>query len=128
MLLPERKCIFDFYSDNLKQYIWAHIPIYENLNTFSSYHLYLLRINGINEQQRDQMIDEIGKSGVGVNVHYTPMPMLTLFKNRGYKMEDYPKTFELYQNEITLPVYNGLTEEQLRKVVQVIVKAYNSLY
>ena len=127
ILLPERIRIFDFYSNSLKQYNWAHIPTYERGKSISSYHLYLLRINGINEQQRAQMIDMINKAGVGVNVHYTPMPMLTLFKNRGYKIEDYPKTFELYQNEITLPVYNGLTEEQLKKVVQVVVKAYNSL-
>jgi dTDP-4-amino-4,6-dideoxygalactose transaminase len=55
------------------------------------------------------------------------MPLLTLFKNRGYRMMDYPKTFELYENEITLPVYNGLTEEQLKRVVAVVVKAYNTL-
>jgi len=127
ILLPERKKIFDFYTSNFKQYDWAIIPTYEIGATVSSYHLYLLRIKGITEEQRDRMIDIISKDGVGVNVHYTPMPMLTLFKNRGYKMQDYPKTFELYQNEITLPVYNGLTEEQLKRVVKVVVKAYDSL-
>jgi dTDP-4-amino-4,6-dideoxygalactose transaminase len=126
-LLPDRRRIFDYYTDHLKQYSWAKIPTYEIGNSISSYHLYLLRINGITEQQRDQMIDVISKAEVGVNVHYTPMPMLTLFKNRGYKIEDYPKTFELYQNELTLPVYNGLTEEQLKRVVKVVVKAYQSL-
>jgi dTDP-4-amino-4,6-dideoxygalactose transaminase len=127
ILLPERRKIFEFYSEALKQYNWAIIPTYDSGNNFSSYHLYLLRIKGINEQQRDQMIDVISKAGVGVSVHYVPMPLLTLFKNRGYKMNDYPKTLELYQNEITLPVYNGLTEDQLKRVVQVVVKAYLSL-
>jgi len=126
-LLPERKRIFDFYTNSLKQYNWAIIPTYEKGESISSYHLYLLRITGIIERQRDRMIDMITKAGVGVNVHYTPMPLLTLFKNRGYKMEDYPKTFELYQNEITLPVYNGLTDEQLKEVVRVVVMAYDSL-
>jgi dTDP-4-amino-4,6-dideoxygalactose transaminase len=127
ILLPERKKIFDFYTSSLKKYDWAIIPTYEIGTSVSSYHLYLLRIKGIKEEQRDRMIDIISKAGVGVNVHYTPMPLLTLFKCRGYKIEDYPKTFELYQNEITLPVYNGLTEEQLKRVVNVVVKAYNSL-
>ena len=126
-LLPERKRIFDFYTAALSQYDWAVIPTYEKGKTVSSYHLYLLRIKGINEEQRNHMIDVISKANVGVNVHYTPMPLLTLFKNRGYRMMDYPKTFELYQNEITLPVYNGLTEEQLKRVVAVVVKAYNTL-
>jgi len=127
VLLPERKRIFDFYTSFFSAYDWAIIPTYEIGATVSSYHLYLLRIKGITEDQRDLMIDIISKDGVGVNVHYTPMPMLTLFKKRGYKMGDYPKTFELYQNEITLPVYNGLTEEQLKRVVKVVVKAYDSL-
>jgi len=127
VLLPERKKIFDFYTSFFKQYDWAIIPTYEIGATVSSYHLYLLRIKGITEDQRDLMIDIISKDGVGVNVHYTPMPMLTLFKKRGYKMGDYPKTFELYQNEITLPVYNGLTEEMLKRIVKAVVKAYDSL-
>ena len=128
-LLPERKRIFDFYTSALSEYDWAVIPTYVSPSgaTVSSYHLYLLRIKGITEDQRNHMIDVISKANVGVNVHYTPMPLLTLFKNRGYRMMDYPKTFELYQNEITLPVYNGLTEEQLKRVVAVVVKAYNTL-
>jgi dTDP-4-amino-4,6-dideoxygalactose transaminase len=51
--------------------------------------------------------------------------MLTLFKNLGYKMEDYPKTYELYTNEITLPLYNGLTKEQLKYITETVVSAYN---
>ncbi|NWJ51827.1 MAG: DegT/DnrJ/EryC1/StrS family aminotransferase [Bacteroidetes bacterium] len=127
IFLPDRRRIFDYYTDHLKQYEWAIIPSYEINSSISSYHLYLLRIKGITENQRDKMIDSISKAEVGVNVHYTPMPMLTLFKNRGYKIEDYPKTFELYQNEITLPVYNGLTEEQLKRIVKVLIKAYHLL-
>ena len=91
LLLPERKRIFDYYSDNLKRHIWAHIPIYENVNVISSYYLYFLRINGINEQLRDQMIDEIGNAGVGVNVQYTPMPMLILFEKMVIKWKIIPK-------------------------------------
>jgi len=127
VLLPERKRIFEYYTAYFSAFDWAIIPTYELGATVSSYHLYLLRFKGITEDQRDLMIDIISKDGVGVNVHYTPMPMLTLFKKRGYKMGDYPKTFELYQNEITLPVYNGLTEEMLKRIVKCVVKAYDSL-
>jgi dTDP-4-amino-4,6-dideoxygalactose transaminase len=51
------------------------------------------------------------------------MPMLTLFKNRGYRIEDYPTTYELYANEITLPLYNGLTDEQIDEVISVVAAA-----
>jgi len=125
VLLPERRRIFDFYTHALSQHDWAVIPPYKNNGRESSYHLYLLRIKGIPEEQRDRMIAHIGEAGVGVNVHYVPMAMLTLFKDLGFKMEDYPVTFSLYENQITLPVYNGLTIEQLQRVVDAVVDAYN---
>ena len=127
VFLPERKKIFDFYTNVLREYDWAVIPPYENNGKESSYHLYLLRINGITEEQRDRMIVHIGEAGVGVNVHYVPMAMLTLFKELGFKMEDYPVTFNLYQNQITLPVFNGLTVEQLQRVTEAVVDAYNAV-
>lgn len=123
-LLPERKEIFQFYEKEFSKYSWAILPPGESNERTSSFHLYLLRIKGINEAQRDEMIQSISSSGVGVNVHYIPMPMLTLFKNLGYKMEDYPTTYRLYANEISLPIYNGLTKDQLKRVVEAVVEAY----
>lgn len=126
-LLPERKEIFNFYTNAFAVYNWAVLPPGINNEKESSYHLYLLRIKNFSEEMRDQMIQFISSKGVGVNVHYIPMPMLTLFKNIGYRMEDYPKTYELYSNEISLPIYNGLTSEQLNFVVETVVAAYNSV-
>ena len=62
-----------------------------------------------------------------MNVHYNQMSMLTLFKNLGYKMEEYPNTFLLYENEISLPVYNHLTREQLRIIVDTVAEAYEAV-
>lgn len=123
-LLPERKSIFEFYNNYFSQYDWAITSLYKNEDSMSSCHLYLLRFKNISEEQRDEMIKYITEEGVGVNVHYIPMAMLTLFKNLGYKIEDYPKTYELYHNLITLPVYNGLTEDKLLRVVNSVKNAY----
>ena len=126
-LLPERKSIFQHYDVFFKKLNWAIVPPSFDESRESSCHLYLLRINGITELQRDEMIYYISTNGVGVNVHYIPMPMLTLFKNLGYDIEDYPNTFRLYSNEITLPVYNNLSEEQLETVCSIVVEAYNTV-
>ena len=83
----------------------------------------MLRIAGADESIRDAIIQRIAEHGVGVNVHYIPMAMLTLFRNRGYEMADYPKTFELYSNEITLPLYNGLTDEQVAEVIRAVIES-----
>lgn len=126
-LLPERKDIFNYYSNYFSNYEWATLPPSINSMRESSYHLYMLRINDINEDQRDQMIEYISSKDVAVNVHYIPMSMLTLFKNKGYKIEDYPNTYNLYANEISLPIYNNLSKIQLEKITNTICEAYNSL-
>jgi dTDP-4-amino-4,6-dideoxygalactose transaminase len=126
VLLPERKRIFQFYNEQFLKYDWAILPAGETKERVSSFHLYLLRIKDITEEQRDQIIQKVSKESVGVNVHYIPMPMLTLFKGLGYQMSDYPNTYQLYANEISLPIYNGLTNDKLKVVIETIVNAYHS--
>ena len=55
------------------------------------------------------------------------MPMLTLFKNLGYKMEDYPSTYKNYACEISLPIYPQLTEEQVKYIVTSVVNSYQTV-
>ena len=89
--------------------------------------MYALRINGVTEQQRDEIIQEISKANVAVNVHFIPMPMLTLFRDLGYDINDYPQAYRNYAHEISLPIYPQLTNEQADFVVQTIVEAYNNV-
>jgi dTDP-4-amino-4,6-dideoxygalactose transaminase len=126
-LLPERKEIFSFYNNFFERKSWAILPISINEKSESSYHLYLLRIKGISEKERDAMIHFLSFKEVGVNVHYIPMPMLTLFKKRGYKIKDYPNTYKLYSNEISLPVYNNLNHLSLKVICEAVENAYKSI-
>ncbi|MCQ9121679.1 capsular biosynthesis protein [Rodentibacter pneumotropicus] len=126
-LLKERKRVFEEYDKAFKQYDWAILPPSIKGEKESSYHLYALRIKDFTEEQRDAMIDKIAKGDVAVNVHYIPMPMLTLFKNLGYKMEDYPQAYENYKSEISLPIYPQLTDEQVKFVIDTVVDAYNKV-
>ena len=126
-LLLERKRIFNQYSQAFSQFAWAKLPPQDNDHVQSSYHLYALRINNISEEQRDQMIDNIAKEGVAVNVHFIPMPMLTLFKDLGYKIEEYPMAYANYACEISLPIYPQLTSEQVEYIVDKITQAYQQV-
>ncbi len=119
-LLPDRKRMFELYQTAFAENDWAILPHYKSDERESSCHLYLLRIAGADEARRDAIIDLISARGIGVNVHYIPMAMLTLFKSRGYQMADYPKTYELYSNEITLPLYNGLSDEHIAEVIAAV--------
>ena len=126
-MLPERKQLFEQYQKGFSDCDWAILPPYKNEQKESSCHLYMLRFKNISEQERDDLIHYISHQNVGVNVHYIPMAMLTLFKNKGYDIKDYPNTYKLYSNEITLPIFNGLKPEQVDYVIQTVKEAYKKV-
>lgn len=126
-MLVKRKYIFDMYNEQLSIFDWAETPVSITQNKTSSFHVYLFRIKNINEQQRDDIIANIFDENIAVNVHFQPLPLLTAYKNRGYRISDYPKAFDNYQREISLPVYYDLTEEQIKSVVDAVVKSVDSV-
>lgn len=122
-ILKERKRIFGLYDAAFKQCHWAILPPSAKNGRETSYHLYALRLKGFSEAQRDMVISKIAEKEVAVNVHFIPMPMLTLFKNLGYKIEDYPQAYENFKGEISLPIYPQLTDEQVQFVIDCVKEA-----
>ncbi|WP_153799467.1 DegT/DnrJ/EryC1/StrS family aminotransferase [Foetidibacter luteolus] len=125
-LLKERKRVFDFYTAVFSGYGWAICPPFDAPGRNSSYHLFPLQVKSATEQQRDDIIDLILKEGISVNVHFVPMPMLTIFKEN-YNIQDYPVSYRLYSREISLPVYPQLTNEQARAVTDAVIKAVEAV-
>ena len=125
--LVKRKHIYDKYNELLGKFDWAWTPVNEDEEKSSNSHLYLLRIKDVTEHQRNLIIFEISNLEVSVNVHYQPLPMLSYYKHRGYKMIDYPQSFENYKREISLPIYYDLTDQQIETVVAAVVKAVNKV-
>jgi dTDP-4-amino-4,6-dideoxygalactose transaminase len=121
--LDRRKTIFDAYDDGFKQTSWAITPVHQTSDKKTCYHLYQLRIADISEEQRDAIIQEIFEQDVSVNVHFQPLPLLTAYKNLGYKMKDYPEAWNKYSTEISLPVYFNLTDEQVQQVINAVKTA-----
>ena len=64
---------------------------------------------------------------MAVNVHFIPLPMLTLFRNLGYSIDDYPQAYQNFAHEITLPCYPQLTDEMAQFVVKTVIEAYNTV-
>ena len=89
----------------------------------NSFHLFPLRIKGATLEQRNSIIEEISKNEVAVNVHFKPLPLLTFYKNEGYKMDDYPVAYDNFKREISLPVYYGLSDENVKTVLSVVIAA-----
>lgn len=121
--LPRRRAICERYASAFKNDPRYLVPVLKDAHREGSYHLYMLRIAGATEAERDAIIAGIARREVSVNVHFIPMPMLTVYKNLGYRIEDYPNTFKHYSREISLPVYYDLSDGQVDEVVAAVKEA-----
>ena len=115
------------YNSILSQYSWAIFPNFTVDNRKSSCHLYQLRIEGFEEQQRDELISRLASIDIGVNVHYIPLPMLSYFKSIGLDIKDFPSSYNLYKNEISLPIYNDLSLESVEYVAEKLIEIVNEI-
>lgn len=121
--IPKRKRICKQYSEAFSKYAWAEIPVHADYFRESSYHLYPLRIKGIKEKQRDEIIQKIISREVSVNVHFIPVPMMSFYKKFGYKIKNYPQAYTNFSREISLPVFFDLTDEQLKIITDAVIKS-----
>ncbi len=121
--LERRKEVFQQYFDFFSKCDWATPPASVVDHLESSYHLYMLRIKNATEEERDAIMTKVIANGVSVNVHFTPLPLLTFFKESGYSIEHYPNAHANFLNEISLPIYPQLTDEDVDQVCATIAAA-----
>ena len=73
-MLEKRRQIFKTYSDILSKEDFSIIPVTKDDNgTETSYHLYLYRVKGFNEEKRNAAIQKLAEMGIATNVHYKPL-------------------------------------------------------
>lgn len=115
-LMKRRKEIIKRYDKALIP-LGIHILQHYGADFASSGHLYLTRISGISETMRNEIIVKMAEAGVPCNVHYKPLPMFTAYRNLGFDIKDYPNAFEMYRNEITLPLHTLLSDEDVNYII-----------
>ena len=116
-LLSRRKEIIYKYNEGLKDLDVQILNHYDE-NHNSSGHLYLVRINGISGEQRNEIITEMAKKGIACNVHYKPLPLLTAYKKLGFDIKDYPNAYNQFINEVTLPLHTKLSDDDINYILK----------
>lgn len=102
----------------VKNELIARMDLVHHTDTVdSSNHLYLTRIPGITEAQRNELIVKLAEAGVTTNVHYKPLPMMTAY---GKDCSDYPNAYDYYHNLIILPLHTLLGYEDVEYVCEVM--------
>lgn len=120
-LLARRKQIITRYNQVMDTLPVSYLRHYGE-DFASSGHLYLVRLNGRDEQFRNDLIIKMAEREIATNVHYKPLPMHTAYKKLGFDIKDYPNAFAMYRNEVTLPLHTLLTDEQVEFLLETFVQ------
>lgn len=116
-LLARRRQIITRYNQVMDTLPVSYLRHYGE-DFASSGHLYLVRLNGRDEQFRNDFIVKMAEREIATNVHYKPLPMHTAYKKLGFDIKDYPNAFAMYRNEVTLPLHTLLTDEQVEFLLE----------
>ena len=107
----ERRRIAQMYIDGIKntEVILPYVPDYAK----PVWHIFAIRC-----QRRDELEKFLNNSGIGTNKHYPiPMHLQECYKDLGYKKGDFPIAEEISATEISIPMYYGMTDEEVQYVI-----------
>jgi dTDP-4-amino-4,6-dideoxygalactose transaminase len=111
----QRRRAAAFYDKELKELGQVTIPV-QMTYAKHVYHLYVIRC-----EKRDELAKFLNENGVSTGLHYpVPLHLQECFRDLGYKVGDFSKTEELADSCVSLPIYPGITEEQLGYVCEKI--------
>lgn len=116
-ILERRKTLIEMYDRELEGENVRHLQHYGK-DFASSGHLYITHVLGKTREECNAIITKMAEKGIATNVHFKPLPMLTAYKNLGFDIQDYPNAYELFSNEITLPLHTKLTDEEAEYVIK----------
>ena len=112
-LLNRRVAILNRYDAVCDELGIAHL-VHHTDDMDSSNHLYLIRVQGIGEEERNNIITKLAERGVPTNVHYKPLPLMTAYGN---DCSSYPNAFDYYHNLITLPLHTKLSDDDVDFII-----------
>jgi dTDP-4-amino-4,6-dideoxygalactose transaminase len=116
-----RKKISDKYFEILSKTNLI-LPIKDNKNFKSSWHLFVIRILSNNKINRDKISNLLKKNGIGSSVHYVPIHKHTFWKkNLRLKSKNFKNTEIISKEILSLPIYPDLKLKDVKKISQVLV-------
>lgn len=118
-----RREVVAMYNKAFAGMKYLKTPI-EPASVSSCFHLYATQIDfAAIGKTRAQVMAELREKGIGTQVHYIPVPTQPFYKETyGYKDGDYPKAEKYYEQELSLPLYPGLSDEDVNIVIKAVKK------
>jgi UDP-4-amino-4,6-dideoxy-N-acetyl-beta-L-altrosamine transaminase len=86
---------------------------------YSAFHLYCVRWpDGLGGRSRLEAFKVLRARGIGVNVHYAPVPLQPYYRQFGFMPGDFPEAEAYYNEAITLPLHPSLSEADISYVIE----------
>lgn len=112
--IKRRREIASFYKDEFND-TDGIMCLNEKKHAVSSWHIFPVRIR----RHRDKIFDRLRSMGIGVNLHYIPIYLHPYYKKMGYRKGLCPKAERYYRGAMTLPLYPGMSDSEVKRVVKV---------
>ena len=78
-------------------------------------------IFAVQSQKRDALEVFLNEKGIGTNKHYPiPVHLQKCYQDLGYKKGDFPIAERLSEEELSLPMFYGMTEEEIQYVIDTV--------
>lgn len=87
-----------------------------------AWHLYMLRLN-LDQLSIDRagFVEEMKQRGIGTSVHFIPLHLHPYYRETyGYRPDDFPVAHAEYLREISLPIYSGMTDQEVERVIDAV--------
>ncbi|PYX65551.1 MAG: UDP-4-amino-4,6-dideoxy-N-acetyl-beta-L-altrosamine transaminase [Acidobacteria bacterium] len=121
--LSRRREVADRYTEAFR-YIPGVVPPSVRSDVLPAWHLYPIRLDLAHLcADRGQVFRALRAENIGVNVHYIPVHQHPFYRERfGYKGGEYPVAEDAYQHLISLPMFHGISDEDLADVIHAVIK------
>jgi UDP-4-amino-4,6-dideoxy-N-acetyl-beta-L-altrosamine transaminase len=99
---------------------FAGLPLtrpWQHPDSRSSFHLYVIRIDAA---LRASAFARLRAAGIGVNLHYIPVPRQPYYRDLGFDPANWPEAERYYSEALTLPLYPGLRDEEQDVVIAAV--------
>lgn len=121
--LARRRAIAARYEKALATVSSLALPIVA-ADVTSAWHLYPVRVDA--SMDRAEVFDALRAEGLGVNVHYIPVHLHPYYRSRfGYRGGEFPIAETAYGRLISLPMFHGMTDEDVDDVILAVEKVMN---
>lgn len=122
MFLAVRRRYAGIYTEAFKDLPGVIVP-WQAEDVRSSWHLYVLQLELEKlKAGRKEIFEAMLAENIGVNVHYIPVYLHPYYQSLGYRPGLCPEAEKLYERMLTLPLFPGMTEGDVRDVIEAVSK------